>query len=157
MYSDNVIVFQPRPFRAYTNTEGWRAWLQLLKYDNLYQYDNITLSHCPDHSFAIRPLLQQTPMHGVFIKWCCQPRFISIMSWLSAGGPCTCVKADHPWKPYIVGPGDHLQQHNLSQMVRETMQLWLGITFGVTVHRFVNFKIIYEHKLIYELSVNLEI
>ena len=34
-------------------------------------------------------------------------------------GGTTCGKADHPWQPYFVR-GDHLQQHNLPQMVRGT-------------------------------------
>ena len=47
-------------------------------------------------------LLQQTPMHGVVIKWCCQPRFIFTMSWFSAGGTPT---AKRPSMAAIVGRG----------------------------------------------------
>ena len=46
------------------------------------------------------PLLQQTPIHGVVINRCCQPRFISTMSWFSAGVPLVAkrtIHGSHSW------------------------------------------------------------
>ena len=90
-------------------TKCINLWLQLLKYGNLY--GNITLSHCPDKLICY-PLLQQMPMHGVVIKWCCQAWFISTMSWFSPGGPLAAKQTIHGSYSWSGGPvvvGDHLQ------------------------------------------------
>ena len=74
------------------------------------------------------PLLQQTPMHGVIIKWCCQPRFISTISWFSPGGPFAAKQTIHGSHSWSGGPSTA----TICRSSRSGGRLWRGNTCGVT-------------------------
>ena len=97
-------------------------------YGNLY---DITLSHCPDHSFTTRYCNKRPCMVLLLNGVAMQPRFISTMSWFSPGGPLAAKRTIHgshswsgsPGRPStetqfaVDGPGDHLR-HDIYPLPR---------------------------------------
>ena len=86
------------------------SWLQLLKYGNLY--DNITMSRCPDHSFATRycnkRLCMVLLLNGVASHDLSPP---CTMSWFSPGGPLATKRTIHG--SHIVGPGGTIYSNTI--------------------------------------------
>ena len=112
------------------HSEGWRAWLQLLKYGNLY--DNITLSRCPDYSFATLYCNKYLSMvlllngvandfHDISPPWAGQ-----FSAWRSLAAKWT-THGSHSWS---VGPSTATQ----FAVVGQGDQLWRGTTCGVRGH-----------------------
>ena len=103
-------------------------------------------------SLIRNPLLQQTPMHDVVIKWCCQPQFITAMSWFSAGGPLAAkriIHGSHSWSgrpstatQFAVVRGDQLWRRTTAAWQNACSYAVDNIAVACTRHQllFVHFR-----------------
>ena len=103
-----------------TATEVWQPLWQ-----HHTDHSILTAESLP-RSLIRNPLFCNRRLYMVLlVKWCCQPWFISSMSWFSAGGAHAAKRTIHG-RPCIVGPGRSSDSNTIRRR-------WpRGTTCGVT-------------------------